>query len=158
MNRVTPAGASPSPWVVGGGRWATTQDGPAAVSVFVCRCGFWLLGRRSCDHALMTAGLCVLYRFRLVPGKEEQFIDGWRRITIGLRERRGGLGSRLHRGDDGLWYAYAQWPSKEARQVAFNGESVDSEAQAGMADAIAERLPEIVMAPVCDLLAPFDAS
>lgn len=99
----------------------------------------------------------MLYRFRLVPDKEEQFIDAWQRVTVALRERRGGLGSRLHRGDDGLWYAYAQWPSREAREVAFAGESVDAQAQAEMAEAIAERLPELVMTPVSDLLSSLEA-
>ena len=30
----------------------------------------------------------------------------------------GGLGSRLHRSEDGSWIAYAQWPHKDAWEAA----------------------------------------
>ncbi|MEL6496984.1 MAG: antibiotic biosynthesis monooxygenase family protein [Planctomycetota bacterium] len=99
-----------------------------------------------------TPGLCVIYRFRLKPGAEQQFVDGWKAVTLGLRDQRGGLGSRLHRGPDGIWYAYAQWPSAEARQRAFAGDPVDADASQSMRDAIEEHLPEIVLDPVVDLL------
>ena len=37
-------------------------------------------------------------------------------MTEALRVTGGSLGSRLHRGSDGIWYGYAQWPSEETRQ------------------------------------------
>jgi heme-degrading monooxygenase HmoA len=43
----------------------------------------------------------VLYRCRLKPGSEEAFRAVWSDITVAIRDGRGGLGSRLHRGDDG---------------------------------------------------------
>ncbi len=64
------------------------------------------------------------------------------------------MGSRLHRGPEGVWYAYAQWPSAEARTQAFARGSVDSEAERQMSEAIAERLPEIVLEPVANYLLP----
>lgn len=97
-------------------------------------------------------GLCVIYRFRLKPGAEQRFIEAWSAVTIGLRDERGGLGSRLHRGPEGIWYAYAQWPSAEARREAFAGAPVSPDASAMMRDAIEEQLPEIVLDPVVDLL------
>jgi len=101
---------------------------------------------------MASPGLCVLYRFRLKSGKESQFIEAWAAITRQLRDQRGGLGSRLHQGPEGVWYAYAQWPSAEARNAAFDGPPVDAEASSRMNEAIEERFPEIVLEPVEDLL------
>jgi len=99
----------------------------------------------------------VLYRWRLHPGAEEAFVQAWSRITASLRSR-GSLGSRLHRGSDGLWYGYAQWPSAKAREDAFALGSADEAASARMRAAIAERFPEIVLDPVSDYLVPLKSS
>jgi Antibiotic biosynthesis monooxygenase len=93
----------------------------------------------------------VLYRFRLAPDREQEFIDGWSHVTRELRDHRGGLGSRLHRGPDGIWYAYAQWPSAEVRRIAFEV-PIAPDSRATMTAAIIERLPEIVLEPVADYL------
>lgn len=96
-------------------------------------------------------GFIVLYRWRLRPGHEERFKEAWSIITQALVER-GSLGSRLHVGDDGLWYSYAQWPSTEARSAAF-AEMVDVEdAQRTMEDAVSEHFPEIVLTSTADQL------
>jgi len=94
----------------------------------------------------------VLYRWRLHEGAEASFIDAWSRISGLLLTQRGSLGSRLHRGPDGLWYSYAQWPSAEARELAFSGVPVDAAALQRMRAAIAESLPELVLDPVADFL------
>ena len=99
-------------------------------------------------------GFAVLYRWRLHPGFEQQFIDAWSRISALLRDERGSLGSRLHRSQDGLWYSYAQWPSAEARDVAFAGDPVDAEAARLMREAIAISMPEIVLESVVDFMLP----
>ena len=103
-------------------------------------------------------GFAVIYRARIHPGKEEQYVSAWTRITETLRRERGGLGSRLHRGTDGIWYAYAQWPSAKDRTDAFALGSVDPEAEEQVRDAILESFPEIVLEPVIDLLVSFDRS
>jgi heme-degrading monooxygenase HmoA len=95
---------------------------------------------------------CVIYRWRLKPGTEDAFVQAWRRLTRAIRERRGGLGSRLHRGGDGLWVAYAQWPDRAAWEAASLRDSADPEAAAIMADAVAERLEPIAVEAVADLL------
>ncbi len=97
-------------------------------------------------------GFAVLYRWRLHEGAEESFVRAWTRVSELLLSERGSLGSRLHRGPDGLWYSYAQWPSAEARDQAFALESVDPEAGRQMAEAIAEGFPEIVLDSVSDLM------
>ncbi|MCK2183798.1 antibiotic biosynthesis monooxygenase family protein [Halomonas getboli] len=99
------------------------------------------------------AGFYVLYRFKVVPGKEEAFKDGWCRMTEAIREQRGGLGSRLHYSEDGWWVAYAKWPSRQAWEASRRlAESPDSEAAALMAQSLQERLPPIPLAPEIDLI------
>ena len=99
-------------------------------------------------------GFCVLYRARVHPEKEAKYVAAWSRLTLRLRSERGALGSRLHRGSDGLWYAYAQWPSEEARAAAFRLPSVDPAAEAEVVDSIIEYFPEIHLDPVEDHLVP----
>jgi heme-degrading monooxygenase HmoA len=96
----------------------------------------------------------VLYRWRLHPGSEASFVEAWSRVSDRLRSERGSLGSRLHSGSDGLWYSYAQWPSAAARDEAFALGPVDAAAGHAMKDAIAERLPDIVLDCASDFLLP----
>ena len=96
-------------------------------------------------------GLVVLYRWRLHPGSEAAFTEAWSRVTESLRSRAGSLGSRLHRGSDGLWYGYAQWPNDEVRHRAF-AQSLDPESSAQMRAAVAESFPEVLLEPVSDFL------
>jgi hypothetical protein len=102
-------------------------------------------------------GFVVLYRWRLHPNLETSFVEAWSRITRLLREKGGSLGSRLHRGSDGIWYAYAQWPSDEVRQRGF-AQSLDPVASAQMRDAVAESLPELVLESISDFLVLPDES
>lgn len=94
----------------------------------------------------------VLYRWRLHEGKEQQFIRAWSRVSDLYLRHRGSLGSRLHRGPDGIWYSYAQWPSAQARDAAFAGPRLDESASQDMRAAVAESFPEIVLEPVADYL------
>jgi len=97
-------------------------------------------------------GFAVIYRWRLHAGAEEAFVEAWSRVSERLLAERGSLGSRLHRGPDGVWYSYAQWPSAEARERAFAAGAVDPEASARMREAISQTLPEIVLQPVYDCM------
>ncbi|MBB3143073.1 antibiotic biosynthesis monooxygenase family protein [Halomonas organivorans] len=99
------------------------------------------------------AAFYVLYRFKVKPGMEGIFKEGWRRMTQAIREQRGGLGSRLHRADDGWWVAYAKWPNRQAwASSQQRSESPDRDAAALMAEAIMERLPPIPLEPEIDLI------
>jgi heme-degrading monooxygenase HmoA len=97
-------------------------------------------------------GFVVLYRWRLHPGDEAKFTKAWSRISELLLRQGGSLGSRLHRGPDGLWYSYAQWPSAQAREQAFSRGSLDPEASQQMRESIAESLPELVLESVADFM------
>jgi heme-degrading monooxygenase HmoA len=94
----------------------------------------------------------VIYHWRLRPGKEAQFRQGWERGTRALMRLRGALGSRLHRADDGTWVAYAQWPSRAAWEKSRSSESVDAEASRMMRDAELEAYPPVLLIPVADFL------
>ncbi|MDE2335884.1 MAG: antibiotic biosynthesis monooxygenase [Alphaproteobacteria bacterium] len=93
-----------------------------------------------------------LYRWKISPEKEGQFEKAWSRVTAYLREECGSLGSRLHRGDDGLWYGYAQWPSAEARAEADLERGGMPEALRLMKDATIGNFPATVLTPVSDFL------
>ena len=54
----------------------------------------------------------VIYRWRVIPGLEAQFEQGWRRGTELIAKEFGGWGSRLHRAGEGVYIAYAQWPDE----------------------------------------------
>lgn len=93
-----------------------------------------------------------LYRWKLHQDRESDFVAAWSEATQSFREL-GSFGSRLHRGDDGWWYAYAQWPDAATRLHAFarpGSEAVDERMRA----AIAEALPMVALDPVADFLIP----
>jgi hypothetical protein len=97
-------------------------------------------------------GLAVLYRWRLHSGSEDAFVQAWSRVSDLLLKRHGSLGSRLHKGPEGVWYSYAQWPSAQAREQAFAVPFEDPEAMAAMRAAVAESFPEIVLESVADFM------
>ncbi|CAN5709745.1 hypothetical protein BH24ACI2_BH24ACI2_08370 [soil metagenome] len=95
----------------------------------------------------------VLYRWRVNSNLEQQFIENWLARTTYFLEKYDSLGSRLHRGSDGIWYSYAQWKSAEQREEAFESElNKISEARQKMQEAIEESLPEIQLETVSDFL------
>jgi hypothetical protein len=57
----------------------------------------------------------AIYRWRLRPGMESQFVDGWERVTRAIYGQCGSYGSRLHKCEDGTWLAYARWPDAATR-------------------------------------------
>ncbi|MFN8553070.1 MAG: antibiotic biosynthesis monooxygenase [Candidatus Obscuribacterales bacterium] len=71
----------------------------------------------------------VIYNFQVRQGQEEQFEAAWCKRTEEIKNTHGGLGSRLHRALDGRWIAYAQWPSREAWELASKGTGESTEAQ-----------------------------
>lgn len=99
----------------------------------------------------MSSEFVILYRWRLKPERVEQFRRAWTKVTRIYLEEFGSHGSRLHKGNDGIWYAYAQWPSAEARENASGAAAVATSMRA-MAGAIEERLPEVELEIVEDLI------
>ena len=97
-------------------------------------------------------GYAVIYRWRLKAGMETQFIEAWSQITQWYVAHKGALGSRLHKGPDNVWYAYAQWPSAETRAAAFTEVAVGDESHQRMREAVAESFDQIELEPIADYL------
>lgn len=95
----------------------------------------------------------VLYRWKLIEGREDRFQQGWHRLTKEFYRERGSLGSRLHRAEDGMWVAYAQWPDKRAWEAAGSAQVLDTEAVQMMRESIEVSHAPTLMEVVDDLLA-----
>jgi hypothetical protein len=94
----------------------------------------------------------VIYRWRIKPEFEKQFIENWSEITAEYYLKcDGAQGSRLHRGSDDLWYAYAQWKSAEDRESAFQN-IPDLAVREKMKEAIEESFPEVRLEIMADFL------
>lgn len=95
----------------------------------------------------------ALYKWRIDPEKEEDFIDAWSAITRYYRTNYHSSGSRLHKGSDGLFYGYAQWKTEELRMRAFLAKGAEiADAGERMKNAIEERFPEVVLETVADYI------
>lgn len=94
-------------------------------------------------------GFCVVYRWKVAAGREQDFCDAWEIVTREILKHEGGLGSRLHRTADGTWVAYAQWPNQQMWEQA---EVTTPDGQAALrilTDAIEERMePQLQQAVI----------
>jgi len=95
----------------------------------------------------------VLYRWRLDPELTDQFVESWSAITEHYLEHCGSHGSRLHKGIDGLYYSYAQWPDSLTREKATLDVRLEL-AALKMKEAIVESFPEVILETVADHLKP----
>lgn len=93
----------------------------------------------------------AIYRWRLKPGLEEQFREGWRRITLLAREQCGSLGSALFQAQDGSWVAIARWQDRDARTRCFERGALDPTASQSMREAVLERLEDLELESADDL-------
>ena len=93
----------------------------------------------------------VIYRWRVKPELERQFVESWSEITEFLVGNFNSLGSRLQRGSDGLWYGYAQWRSSEEREFAFQN-MPEMPAREKMKKAIEESFSEVRLEIIADFL------
>lgn len=94
----------------------------------------------------------VIYRWCLKPGTEAQFASAWAERTRAIMNHEGGLGSRLHRADNGWFVAYAQWPSRAAWQEFMAASSSPSVAGTLMRSCIAASEEPLCLEVVSDLL------
>lgn len=72
----------------------------------------------------------VIYRWRVIPGLEAQFEAGWRRGTERIAAEFGGWGSRLHKAEEGVYIAYAQWPDEPTWKRAMESRMYHSDDEA----------------------------
>ncbi len=90
----------------------------------------------------------VIYRWKLTPGLEQGFVDGWQSVSRILEERFGALGARLHRAEDSTWVAYAQWPDRVSWENARLESPEGLAAMRAMQNAVERRYEAILMEPV----------
>ena len=98
----------------------------------------------------MMPGFVAIYHWRLKPEMEDEFISAWTEVTVHYLKH-GSLGSRLHKCGDGTWYAYAQWPSSHAREMAVGSGNL-GDARSRMKQAILLEFDDIELNPVKDYL------
>jgi heme-degrading monooxygenase HmoA len=100
----------------------------------------------------------AIYRWRLHPEREQDFIANWHRITrLGLAAGSGG--SSLFRDAEGCWVAIARWTSREAREHFFQlmeGDYADPGLRERAQLAIIERLPPQELESVLECWAPLN--
>ena len=102
----------------------------------------------------------AIYRWRLHPELEQDFIANWHRITL-LGVAAGSGGSSLFKDTEGCWVAIARWTSRAAREHFFQlmeGDDAEPGMRARSALAIIERLPPQELESVLDYWAPFPES
>ncbi len=68
----------------------------------------------------------VFYRGYIKSGCESEYREAWNIVARYFIERRGAIGSCLHRTPDGLWVAYSRWPDKKTRDASWPGENMPS--------------------------------
>ncbi|GJL96968.1 MAG: hypothetical protein DHS20C06_07850 [Hyphobacterium sp.] len=96
----------------------------------------------------------VLYRWKLKPEREGDFRAAWSEGTRLIHKKCASYGARLHKGEDGLFWSYARWPSEEVRQACWDTHDFGQmDCFKVMRDCIDERLPEIVLTLTDDELA-----
>lgn len=98
----------------------------------------------------------AIYRWRLHPRLEQDFIVNWQRITaLGLVAGSGG--SSLFRDADGRWVAIARWPSRDAR-TRFFAQLADADADSTVRErahrAVLESFPDEELELTLDMWAP----
>ena len=94
----------------------------------------------------------AFYRWRLKPGTETQFESHWREGTLLFRNEQKALGSRLHRADDGTYFAYAQWPTRELYHAEDNLSELHRESLRKMRECVAESFSPVLGEVCADLL------
>ena len=97
-------------------------------------------------------GFVAVYRWRIHADQIDSFLTAWATVTEGIKAERGGLGSKMHRADDGTFVAYAQWPDRETWEAMGKLPSVNPAASKAMGAAIEETLPSLYLDPLTDLL------
>ncbi|MGB6976302.1 MAG: hypothetical protein WBE18_02450 [Gammaproteobacteria bacterium] len=69
----------------------------------------------------------VIYQFKLKPHHEVVYQTYWNKLVDYFIQKRGAIGSCLHKGENGLWVAYSRWPDKTTRDASWPGENALSE-------------------------------
>lgn len=63
----------------------------------------------------------VIYQGYIKPGRESAYREAWNTVARYFVEKRGAIGSCLHRTPDGIWLAYSRWPDEKTRNASWPG-------------------------------------
>lgn len=69
----------------------------------------------------------VIYRFYLLPSKEEEYVSNWKIITNYFVEHRGAISSTLHKTEEGYWVAYSKWTDRKTRDASWIKDGVQKD-------------------------------
>jgi len=104
----------------------------------------------------------VIYQGYVKTGQESAYLEAWKKVAKYFVEKRGAIGSCLHRTSDGMWLAYSRWPDKKTRDAAWPGENApSSDLPIEIRNAVLtiknsldpdRKLPDICMEVISDLL------
>ena len=95
----------------------------------------------------------VLYSFKTIEGKEDDFINSWTELTKLIYKYEGSYGSRLHKVDNHLFVGYAQWTDKETWKLSGDKlPEIANEFRKQMRESCSEIKTEYEMNLVQDLL------
>lgn len=98
--------------------------------------------------------IAILYRWRVTPGRDDEFRSAWLEGTRLIHKRCASYGARLHKGEDGLFWSYARWPDEAARAACFEENDFFSmDCFRTMQACIEDRFDDIVLTVTDDALA-----
>lgn len=79
----------------------------------------------------------TLYQWQLKPGKEQQFIEAWTRLTTQLQNTAPQVSAKLLKTLQGEWVALIEWPSQKEWESQTN-ENIDLLAQQSLMECVQE--------------------
>ncbi|HEX6929440.1 MAG TPA: antibiotic biosynthesis monooxygenase [Gammaproteobacteria bacterium] len=82
----------------------------------------------------------VIYRWRIHPGREEEFRAAWEELSAQYIQLRGQRDAKLTHGDDDVWVGKAVWPDRDAYILALERGVTDARVANRMNAAVAEKL------------------
>lgn len=88
--------------------------------------------------------LAVLLEFNVKPGLEDQFVECWSETTDIIYKKFGSLGSKLHKSNNGVYVAYAQWPSREIYESEQSWSQSDSAVREKMRSTLVGGKPTVL--------------
>ncbi len=82
----------------------------------------------------------IIYRWRIHPGRDEEFRAAWEELSQQYMQLRGQLDAKLTQRDDGVWVGKATWPDRESYFLAHERGVPDPAVANRMNSLVTERL------------------
>ena len=82
----------------------------------------------------------VIYRWRILPGCEDEFRAAWEELSQQYIQLRGQHDARLVKGDDEVWVGKAVWPDRDDYILALERGVTDPQLANRMNACVAEKL------------------